>query len=71
MRAVMFGHPGQEICSELLKVSSLFTSFDCSPEPSQLCKFARIRKVSSASGWVHLRMGYHFNSLPYGRSRFQ
>jgi hypothetical protein len=62
MRGVMFGHPGQKIASEPIRVS-LFSSFDGSPEPSQLCKLARIRKVSSASEWVGLRSAGHLNSL--------
>jgi hypothetical protein len=63
----MFGNPIQKILSEPIRVS-LFISFDCPPDPSQPCKFARIRQASSASGQMGARNGRHLNSL-YLRSQ--
>jgi hypothetical protein len=67
MGAVMFGNPIQKILSEPIRVS-LFISFDCPPDPSQPCKFARIRQASSSSGQMGPRNGWHLNSL-YLRSQ--
>jgi len=62
MSVVMLGHPGQKIASELISVS-LFSSFDCSPDPPQTCKLVGIRSVSSANGGIGLRRGCHSDSL--------
>ncbi len=70
MGVLTFGHPAHKIASKLILVSP-FPSFECPPDPTQLCKLVGIGQVGSAGGGVRVGNESHLHSLYLGREDFQ